>query len=250
MNCCRSTTPSPRPRAPAASARQEVQGARPGTPGDAEDRPPPDRRRSPRSARRPAYGRRRPRPRPCSPARPRECRAQALRRESLSPALRIVWPGLRPVGEEGGQALVGQRVLVQLAQHRRRHGGDVGAHLRGLDHVAGGAPRRPAPRSRRRDRRCRSPRCRRSAPCRPAPMSSSRPTKGEMKVAPALAASSACAAEKQSVTLTLMPSSAQRLAGLQPVDGERHLDAMLSASFASAGPRAACPRSRWRSPRR
>jgi hypothetical protein len=39
-------------------------------------------------------------------------------------------------------------------------------------------------------------------------MSSSRPTKGEMKVAPALAASSAWFAEKQRVTLTMRPSSA------------------------------------------
>ena len=39
------------------------------------------------------------------------------------------------------------------------------------------------------------------------PMSSSRPTNGLMKLAPALAASSACAAEKHSVTLTIAPSS-------------------------------------------
>ena len=48
--------------------------------------------------------------------------------------------------------------------------------------------------------------------------------KGEMKVAPALAASSAWLALKQSVTLTLCPSLAERAAGLQPVPGERHLD--------------------------
>ena len=39
------------------------------------------------------------------------------------------------------------------------------------------------------------------------PISSSRPTKGLTKVAPALAASSACAAEKHSVTLVIMPCS-------------------------------------------
>ena len=57
------------------------------------------------------------------------------------------------------------------------------------------------------------------------PMSSMRPMKGEMKVAPALAASSAWLAEKHSVTLTMRPVRADRLAGLQPVQRQRHLDA-------------------------
>ena len=52
-----------------------------------------------------------------------------------------------------------------------------------------------------------------------------------MKVAPALAASSAWLAEKHSVTLTLRPSAGQRLAGLQAVAGQRHLDAEFSAIF-------------------
>ena len=36
--------------------------------------------------------------------------------------------GLRPIGEEGGQALIGQRVIEQLPQQGRRQGGDIGAH--------------------------------------------------------------------------------------------------------------------------
>ena len=55
-------------------------------------------------------------------------------------------------------------------------------------------------------------------------MSSSRPTKGLTKVAPTLAASSACAAVKTSVTFTLMPSDDKRLAGLNARLRERHLD--------------------------
>ena len=47
-------------------------------------------------------------------------------------------------------------------------------------------------------------------------MSSSRPTKGEMKVAPALAASSAWFAEKQRVTLTIRPSSESVRQALSP----------------------------------
>jgi hypothetical protein len=58
------------------------------------------------------------------------------------------------------------------------------------------------------------------------PMSSRRPTKGEMKLAPALAASSAWLAEKQSVTLTMrLQFRADGLAGLQAVERQRHLDA-------------------------
>src|SRR3546814_19002669 len=48
------------------------------------------------------------------------------------------------------------------------------------------------------------------------PISSWRPTKGETKVAPAFAASSACAAEKQSVTLTIAPSLVSALQVLSP----------------------------------
>src|SRR5665213_680618 len=46
--------------------------------------------------------------------------------------------------------------------------------------------------------------------------SSRRPTKGEMKVAPALAASSACTAEKHKVTLTMVPSSRSALQVFSP----------------------------------
>ena len=54
--------------------------------------------------------------------------------------------------------------------------------------------------------------------------SSSRPTNGLTNVAPALAASSACAAENTSVTFTLMTFARQRLAGADAVAGQRHLD--------------------------
>src|SRR4030095_7231797 len=49
--------------------------------------------------------------------------------------------GLRPIREEGGEALVRQRMVEHLAQHGRREGRDVGAHLRRLDHVYGMADR-------------------------------------------------------------------------------------------------------------
>ena len=56
--------------------------------------------------------------------------------------------GLRPVGQEGGEALVGQRMVEQLAQHGGRQRGDVGAELGCLHHVHRAAhARRPAPRS-------------------------------------------------------------------------------------------------------
>src|SRR3546814_5763203 len=48
------------------------------------------------------------------------------------------------------------------------------------------------------------------------PLSSWRPTNGETKVAPALAASSAWFAEKQSVTLTIVPSPVSALQVLSP----------------------------------
>ena len=63
------------------------------------------------------------------------------------------------------------------------------------------------------------------------PASSSRPMKGEMKVAPALAASSACGAEKQSVTLTMVPSSVSALQAFSPSQVSGTLTATLSAIF-------------------
>jgi hypothetical protein len=50
-----------------------------------------------------------------------------------------------------------------------------------------------------------------------------RPTKGEMYVAPALAARMACAAEKQSVTFVLMPSCVKIADGLEPLSMSGHL---------------------------
>src|SRR5690606_16955586 len=49
--------------------------------------------------------------------------------------------GLGPVGEEGFEAFVGQRVLDQSLERRGRHGGDVGADERGLLDVVHGADR-------------------------------------------------------------------------------------------------------------
>ena len=43
--------------------------------------------------------------------------------------------GLLPVGEEGGEAFVGERMVGELAQHLGRYGSDVGADTRGLDDV-------------------------------------------------------------------------------------------------------------------
>jgi hypothetical protein len=64
--------------------------------------------------------------------------------------------------------------------------------------------------------------------------SSSRPTNGEMYVAPALAASSACVALKHSVTLVLMPSSAQILVAFRPSAISGILTTMLGRSAASS----------------
>ena len=72
------------------------------------------------------------------------------------------------------------------------------------------------------------------------PISSSRPTNGLTKVAPALAASSAWAAEKQSVTLTIVPSLGQRLAGAQPVRRQRQLDRDVRRDPRAAHPPRAC----------
>ena len=62
-----------------------------------------------------------------------------------------------------------------------------------------------------------------------APRSSSLPTKGEMKAAPAFAASSACATEKQSVTLTRMPSSLSALQVRRPSTVSGTLTTMFGA---------------------
>ena len=55
-------------------------------------------------------------------------------------------------------------------------------------------------------------------------MSSSRPTNGLTKVAPALAASSACAAEKHERDVDADAFARQRLAGVDAVARQRHLD--------------------------
>ena len=68
------------------------------------------------------------------------------------------------------------------------------------------------------------------------PMSSSRPMKGLMNVAPALAASSACAAVKHSVTLTMWPSSESALQALSPSQVSGTLTAMLGAISARCLP--------------
>ena len=61
------------------------------------------------------------------------------------------------------------------------------------------------------------------------PMSSMRPMKGEMKVAPALAASSAWLAEKHSVTLTWRPAVVSALQALSPSNVSGTLMQILSA---------------------
>src|SRR5262245_42846630 len=65
------------------------------------------------------------------------------------------------------------------------------------------------------------------------PMSSSRPTKGEMNVAPALAASSAWAAEKHRVTFTIVPSEASALQVFSPSGVSGTFTATFLASLAS-----------------
>src|SRR6185295_6751615 len=49
--------------------------------------------------------------------------------------------GLGPIREEGGEALVGQRMIEHLAQHGRRQGRHMSPHLRGFDHMDGVADR-------------------------------------------------------------------------------------------------------------
>ena len=73
-------------------------------------------------------------------------------------------------------------------------------------------------------------------------MSSSRPTNGLTYVAPTLAASSACVAEKISVTLTRCAFARQRLARLDAVPRERHLDDdVLVDARRDRGLRGSCP---------
>ncbi len=72
-------------------------------------------------------------------------------------------------------------------------------------------------------------------------MSSSRPTNGEMNVAPALAASSAWFAEKQSVTLTIRPSSLSARQAFSPSQVSGTFTAMFGASCASLRPSAIIP---------
>ena len=64
------------------------------------------------------------------------------------------------------------------------------------------------------------------------PRSSSLPTNGEMKVAPALAASRAWLAEKQSVTLTFRPSCLSARQALNPSQVDGTLTATLAAMAA------------------
>src|SRR5229473_313794 len=71
-----------------------------------------------------------------------------------------------------------------------------------------------------------------------APISSSRPTNGEMKLAPALAARSACGAEKHRVTLTMVPSPESARQVLRPSCVSGTLTVTLRAIFASLRPSA------------
>ena len=73
------------------------------------------------------------------------------------------------------------------------------------------------------------------------PMSSSRPMNGEMKVAPALAASSAWLAEKHSVTLTIVPSPVSALQALRPSQVSGTLTVTFLAILASARPSLSMP---------
>src|SRR4029453_8841569 len=73
--------------------------------------------------------------------------------------------------------------------------------------------------------------------CMPSwPISSSRPTKGEMNDAPALAASRAWAAEKHRVTFTIVPSEESALQVLRPSGVSGTFTATFLASLASFVP--------------
>jgi hypothetical protein len=65
------------------------------------------------------------------------------------------------------------------------------------------------------------------------PTSSSRPTKGEMKLAPAFAASSACAAEKHVDHRAFVGECA---AGLEAVGRQRHLDRDIARELRELAP--------------
>ena len=67
-------------------------------------------------------------------------------------------------------------------------------------------------------------------------MSSSRPTNGLTNVAPTFAASSACAAEKISVTLTRMPSDDSVLHAWTPALVNGTLTTMCSSIFGELAP--------------
>ncbi|KAI1692342.1 hypothetical protein DdX_21300 [Ditylenchus destructor] len=138
--------------------------------------------------------------------------------------------GLRPIGEEAFDPLVGQRVLDELADHCGRRGHHVRAELRRLQNVDGMTHR-----------------CDEDLGTEivividQADIADQfhaveadivvRPTKGETKVAPALAASSAWFAEKQRVTFTIVPSSVSALQVLRPSIVSGTLTATLSAIF-------------------
>src|SRR5664280_1908453 len=72
-------------------------------------------------------------------------------------------------------------------------------------------------------------------------MSSRRPTNGERRLAPALAARSPWLAEKISVQFVLIPSSAKRLIASRPFSLIATLTTMLGASFAKWRPSASIP---------
>src|ERR1041384_8658337 len=67
-------------------------------------------------------------------------------------------------------------------------------------------------------------------------MSSRRPRNGLMNDAPALAAQTACVAEKQSVTLTLIPSSLRILVASNPAAVSGHLITTFGAIFTYSRP--------------
>jgi hypothetical protein len=72
-------------------------------------------------------------------------------------------------------------------------------------------------------------------------MSSSRPTNGESRLAPAFAARSPWLAVKISVQFVLIPSSAKRLIASRPSSLIGTLTTMLGASFANARPSVSMP---------
>src|SRR5258705_7644711 len=77
------------------------------------------------------------------------------------------------------------------------------------------------------------------------PMSSRRPRRGLIKEAPALAARIACAAEKHKVTLTLIPSFANRRVALSPSRVSGHLTTTLGAILEYSRPSRSMPSVSW-----